>query len=122
MGQNCDQNVNDCAVDPCLNGASCIDQIDGFSCQCQPGFDGSRCEININECLSNPCVHGDCQDGINGYTCRCPPQFMGQNCDQDYDPCVNNTCQNGGVCIRSEDNRYLTYNSPSRQRNPSSGF
>jgi hypothetical protein len=38
--------IDDCALNnnPCLNGAQCTDQIDDYSCACNPGYDGKNCE------------------------------------------------------------------------------
>ena len=36
--------VNECASDPCLNGASCEDGVNGFICECPDGFTGVNCE------------------------------------------------------------------------------
>ena len=59
-------------LDPCLNGATCIDDINKFNCLCPRGFDGIRCEIDINYCANNPCLHGGtCTDFVNSYVCTC---------------------------------------------------
>ena len=67
-GTNCDNNIDDCDPNPCLNGGQCIDGVNSFTCNCTgTGFDGSTCNNNINDCLSNPCQNGGtCIDGING--------------------------------------------------------
>lgn len=49
-GQNCEINIDECESNPCLNGATCNDEINDFTCDCQPGFNGRLCEINIDEC------------------------------------------------------------------------
>lgn len=36
--------VNECASNPCLNGGSCINRQNRFSCNCLSGYLGSRCE------------------------------------------------------------------------------
>ena len=36
--------------DPCKNNATCVDEINGFSCSCMPGWRGKICDQNINEC------------------------------------------------------------------------
>lgn len=38
--------INDCAGDPCENGASCVDEVDGYRCDCVPGYEGNQCEIS----------------------------------------------------------------------------
>ena len=36
--------INDCANNSCLNNATCIDQINGYTCNCSIGFTGAFCE------------------------------------------------------------------------------
>ena len=37
--------IDECSSTPCQNGASCIDQVNSFSCNCTDGHEGTRCEI-----------------------------------------------------------------------------
>ena len=48
MGQNLvkscvSSDIDECASDPCLNGATCTDIINGFTCQCAPGYRTYNC-------------------------------------------------------------------------------
>jgi len=36
--------VDYCAPLLCSNGGTCVDGIDDFTCDCVPGYTGSRCE------------------------------------------------------------------------------
>ena len=36
--------VNECDPDPCLNGAVCVDGINGYTCICPAGYTGVNCE------------------------------------------------------------------------------
>ena len=47
--------INDCKTDSCLNGGTCKDGINSFTCQCAEGFDGPTCENSMYICqyLSN---------------------------------------------------------------------
>lgn len=77
-GTQCEININECENNPCLNGGTCTDKINGFTCACALGFSGSRCQINIDDCVSQPCRNnGICHDSIAGYTCECPPGYTG---------------------------------------------
>ena len=55
------------AVYPCylfypnLNTGNCVDQINGYKCQCQPGYTGRDCDVDIDECQSFPCINGKVQ-------------------------------------------------------------
>ncbi|XP_076311322.1 uncharacterized protein LOC143225551 isoform X2 [Tachypleus tridentatus] len=97
-GQSCDDVINLCDRQPCLNSATCWGNQTTYHCDCQPGFEGTNCEINIDECLSNPCVYGVCEDGNNGYNCYCLPGYGGDHCEFQYDECDSSPCINGGAC------------------------
>ena len=43
---------------PHLNTGTCVDQINGYKCQCQPGYTGIDCDVDIDECQSFPCING----------------------------------------------------------------
>ena len=36
--------IDECASSPCLNGGACIDGINGYTCNCIPGYAGNDCE------------------------------------------------------------------------------
>ena len=66
-GTTCNNNIDDCSPNPCLNDGSCVDGINSFTCNCTgTGFNGTICENNIDDCDPNPCLNnGTCIDGIN---------------------------------------------------------
>lgn len=48
---------NQCANNPCQNGATCITTADNQQmCACTFGFTGDRCETYISECKYSPCT------------------------------------------------------------------
>lgn len=36
-GSTCSSNIDECASNPCINGGSCNDSIDGYTCKCLHG-------------------------------------------------------------------------------------
>lgn len=66
-GAMCNINIDDCAINPCHNGGTCIDGINSFTCLCPEGYNDATCLSQVDECGSNPCIHGRCQDLINGW-------------------------------------------------------
>ncbi len=49
---------DDCAAEPCLNDGQCFDLLDGFACDCAPGFGGDTCAIDADDCADTPCFNG----------------------------------------------------------------
>ncbi|XP_072021346.1 uncharacterized protein [Amphiura filiformis] len=94
------QDANDCGLSPCLNGGSCTDGLDTYTCACATGFEGTNCETNVNDCEPNPCVNGGyCEVGLDGFTCHCLIEFTGTRCETTVKDCPVNPCQNAWRCI-----------------------
>ncbi|HVV86489.1 MAG TPA: DNRLRE domain-containing protein [Kofleriaceae bacterium] len=92
-----------CSPNQCEHGSTCVNNANGYTCQCAPGYAGHDCQVDINECAGNPCRHGgQCTDQVNGYTCTCTDGWGGANCETDIDECEADPCQNGGVCTEVE--------------------
>ena len=36
--------INECATSPCVNEMKCIDLVNDFACECQPGWRGKKCD------------------------------------------------------------------------------
>ena len=36
--------TNECTSTPCQNGGNCTDQVNGYSCTCEDGYEGINCE------------------------------------------------------------------------------
>uniref|UniRef100_A0A3B5L191 Cubilin n=1 Tax=Xiphophorus couchianus TaxID=32473 RepID=A0A3B5L191_9TELE len=50
QGIHCDQNINECLSNPCQNGGTCTDSINGFTCTCTAQWTGPFCQTPQQEC------------------------------------------------------------------------
>lgn len=62
-----------CAEDPCKNGALCSDSVGGYDCVCKSGFTGVHCENDQTLCPleKNKGCTQFCKPGYTSYECSC---------------------------------------------------
>lgn len=60
---------------PCLNGGTCIDQVNGFFCNCTSDFMGITCERPYDICELKPCKNNaTCvTNNKRDFVCECLP-------------------------------------------------
>ena len=56
-GDNCEEDIDECAVKPCLHNSTCENLINDYNCLCWDGYDGKNCQDDIAECDTDPCQH-----------------------------------------------------------------
>lgn len=67
---------------PCANGATCLDGVNRFFCECPYGFQGRFCTVNMDDCAGQPCQNGGrCFDRVGDYECYCAEGFTGKSCE-----------------------------------------
>uniref|UniRef100_A0A3B5LW15 Fibulin 7 n=1 Tax=Xiphophorus couchianus TaxID=32473 RepID=A0A3B5LW15_9TELE len=100
---------NECASSPCLNGGTCVDELNQFSCVCAKGWAGetcqNECELFHNGPAGKLCLH-KCVNTPGGYRCSCPAGYNvtrdGRSC-KDIDECATrqNNCTNDQMCVNT---------------------
>ena len=84
QGKNCSEDVLECSVaNPCQNGATCIEEVGSYSCECVDGFVGLNCE-SMDPCVDIPCENGaTCvllDEETLDFRCDCASGFTGERC------------------------------------------
>ena len=47
----CHLDINECASSPCQNGGTCLDLVNGFTCDCADGYEGTHCQTSKHNLL-----------------------------------------------------------------------
>lgn len=82
--------ADECLSTPCINGGTCVDGVNTFSCQCPTGYSGTFCEIRSNFCSSKSCGLDSSAQCIDVHSkdkpfCSCSSGFSHGKC---YDRCT----------------------------------
>ena len=95
-GKNCEENIDDCASDPCQNDGTCVDSTGTYDCICPNGFYGKNCQKDIDQCKNVECENNaTCIGKDNGFDCICQEGFVGKKCQFNVEECDSSPCLNG---------------------------
>ncbi len=84
----------------CSGRGNCTDRVNGFDCDCFPGYTDTICQTDIDECVGINCSgNGRCVDMVNMFLCDCEPGYTDADCETNIDDCVNRNCSGNGVCV-----------------------
>ena len=110
----CTENTIECDSNPCMNGGSCYDGDNSYTCDCTSGFSGENCDSKYGNLFPGT------KSGAWGSGCLSPtplPQALiskkkRQNLVYSFlfvvantNECLSNPCLNGGTC-NDGDNQY----------------
>ncbi|XP_054827251.1 fibropellin-1-like [Eublepharis macularius] len=120
-GQFCEREAYECDSSPCLNGAVCVDNANGYDCFCpevpqfkdngekitdeelasQPleNIHDKNCSMDIDECAFKLCKNGaSCHNLIGEFYCNCLPGFTGKLCETNIGNCLSQPCGSLSLC------------------------
>uniref|UniRef100_A0A3Q2QPG9 Protein Z, vitamin K-dependent plasma glycoprotein a n=1 Tax=Fundulus heteroclitus TaxID=8078 RepID=A0A3Q2QPG9_FUNHE len=82
-----------CAENPCKNGAMCSDSVGGYDCVCKSGFTGVHCEKDETLCTleKDKGCSQFCKPGYMSYECSCARGWKLKG-KEICEPAVRNPC------------------------------
>merc|ERR1740138_501657 len=94
------KNIDDCHGHSCGAHGTCVDLINDYTCDCQPGFEintnektGEKTCGNVDDCKDAKCgEYGVCVDFTGGYTCQCVEGYVLTDLDEKHKTCEAARC------------------------------
>nr|XP_047923095.1 protein crumbs homolog 1 isoform X4 [Anser cygnoides] len=91
-GIHCDEDINECYMNPCQNGGICENFPGNYTCHCPPAdkegiyYGGWNCTEILHGCTDQQCQNnGICiphlKNGQHGFSCICSPGYAGIHCE-----------------------------------------
>ncbi|XP_015261667.1 PREDICTED: protein crumbs homolog 1 [Gekko japonicus] len=91
-GIHCEEDINECHMNPCQNGGTCENSLGNYTCHCPLGehdgvsYGGWNCTEVLVGCVQHKCQNeGLCiphfTNGQHSYTCLCSSGFTGVHCE-----------------------------------------
>ncbi|KAM4659927.1 protein crumbs homolog 1 [Amazona ochrocephala] len=91
-GTHCDEDINECYMNPCQNGGICENFPGNYTCHCPPAdkegiyYGGWNCTEVLYGCTDQQCQNnGICiphlKNGQHGFRCICSPGYTGIHCE-----------------------------------------
>lgn len=100
-GDHCEDNIQECASDPCQHGSTCLDGINQYECVCWPGT-LQLSTRTVNQMMSIT----EEKSGVYETSPALPSMwtgYEGENCQVDINECEQNPCDNSGTCFQRSD-------------------
>ncbi|XP_053130413.1 coagulation factor IX [Hemicordylus capensis] len=84
---------NQCDSNPCLNGATCEDDVGDYHCWCAAGFEGRNCELDATCFTKNGGCKQICKhDRVGKAVCSCVPGYRLKADRMSCEPAVSFPC------------------------------
>ena len=82
-GSDCEEIIDQCDPDPCVNNGICTSMLNNYTCTCPTGYTSRNCSDIIDYCVGVICSNGgSCinMPSLGSYMCMCSDGFTGINC------------------------------------------
>ncbi|XP_035673359.1 fibropellin-1-like isoform X1 [Branchiostoma floridae] len=93
-GVLCNMDIDECASNPCQNGATCLHGHNNYYCHCSFGYEGHNCQGDIDLCAEVSCPFDwKCEDQGDHFICLAGTTRMAEPYS-----CSSASCPNGLYC------------------------